>query len=92
MYTPGIHYVAKLYMPLKIKIKLNYTTCFPPTNYFLFRKMVMSSGYRLCGPRAARRYLILVNMVIAVAGLLYIAIGAVSLAHGTKHKGVIFCQ
>jgi hypothetical protein len=52
--------------------------------------MVMNSGYRLCGPRAARRYLILVNMVIAVAGFLYIAIGAVSLAHGTKHKGVIF--
>ncbi len=54
--------------------------------------MVMNSGYRLCGPRAARRYLILVNMVIAVAGFLYIAIGAVSLAHGTKHKGVIFCS
>jgi hypothetical protein len=40
------------------------------------------AGYKLCGPRAARRYLILVNMVIAFAGLLYIVVGAISLAHG----------
>jgi hypothetical protein len=52
--------------------------------------MVMSSGYRLCGPRVTRRYLILVNMVIAVTDFLYIVIGPVSLAHGTIHKGVIF--
>jgi hypothetical protein len=40
------------------------------------------AGYKLCGPRAARRYLILVNMVIAFAGMLYIVVGAISLAHG----------
>jgi hypothetical protein len=45
------------------------------------------AGYKLCGPRAARRYLILVNMVIAFAGLLYIVVGAISLAHGALPRG-----
>ena len=44
--------------------------------------MAGTAGYKLCGPRAARRYLILVNMVITFAGLMYIIIGCVSLAHG----------
>lgn len=45
-----------------------------------------AAGYQLCGPRAARRYLILVNMVIAFAALLYIVVGAISLAHGAPSE------
>ena len=41
-----------------------------------------ASGYQLCGPRAARRYLVLVNMVIAIAAIIFILVGAISLAHG----------
>ena len=51
----------------------------------------MSGGskYSLCGARAARRYLILVNMVTAVAGLLFIVIGAISLVHGEGIKKAV---
>ena len=47
------------------------------------------SKYSLCGARAARRYLILVNMVTAIAGLLFIVIGAISLVHGEGIKKAV---